>query len=151
MGEAVLFAVWLAALGLFAAVGAITLADGVYSVATGRPGFLPFERMIRNRVPATETDCVRHGASRILFTLGLLLGLGPSVPISLSTLFQPASAAPAHPDPFAQLAELVLITGCLVAGLGCLAASVVVLSRVRYGRVRHLLGRAPSDLTADQR
>lgn len=132
MAEAVLLAAWLCAVGLFALVTAITLADGVYSVATGRPGFLPFERILRNRVPATEIDCVRHGASRILLTLGLLLGCGSSVPISLRTFFQSASTAPLHPDPFARLAELVLITGCLVAGLGCLAASAIVLSRVRY-------------------
>jgi len=132
MGEVVLFAAWLCVVGLFALVGSITLADGIYSVTTGRPGFLPFERIIRKRVPATEIDCVRHGASRILLTLGLLLGCGSSAPISLNTLFQSASAAPPHPDPAARLAELFLITGCLVAGLGCLGASLIVLSRVRY-------------------
>ena len=132
MGEPALVVVWFSAVALFAIVGAITVADGVYSVATGRPGFLPFERMVRGRVPATEVDCVRHGASRILLALGLLLGCGSTLPISVNTLFQSASAAPADGDPFARLAELVLITGCLVAGLTCLAASAVVLSRVRY-------------------
>ena len=136
MADVALFAIWVGTLALFLLVGAITLADGVYSVVTGRPGFLPFERIFRHRVPATETDCVRYGAGRILMVLGLLLGIGPSVLAGLNSFFQ--TAVSIQQGPFGRLALLILMAGCFVAGIACLLASVVVVARVRYSPTENM-------------
>ena len=54
------------------------LLDGASQVATGRPGFLPFERLLFKRVPASELDCVRQGASKILQAFSTIFILGPT-------------------------------------------------------------------------
>jgi hypothetical protein len=52
---------------------AVLSADAVNQIVRARPSFLPFERALRKRVPATAADCVLQGAARLLSAAGMLI------------------------------------------------------------------------------
>ena len=72
---------WAGDIGLLTLVTVVVLSlllDGAYQVMTGRPGKIPLERLLFHRVPATELDCVRQGATKILQSMAALLIQVPS-------------------------------------------------------------------------
>jgi hypothetical protein len=70
-----------AEIGLYVLVAALivtVLVDGAYQALAGQPSRIPVERLLLHRLPATEVDCVRQGASKILQATAMLLIVAPS-------------------------------------------------------------------------
>jgi hypothetical protein len=73
-------------IGLFVLVAVllvVTLVDGAYQALTGQPSRIRLERHFFHRFPGTEVDCVRQGASKILYATALLLIEGPGAFIGI--------------------------------------------------------------------
>jgi hypothetical protein len=73
---------WLTWFGLVAIGSALALqvfpiSEAIYQITERRPGFLPFERMLLKRVPATAEDCVLQGAGKLLASTAMLILLLP--------------------------------------------------------------------------
>jgi hypothetical protein len=129
---------WAATLVLYALVGLAVAAlalDGAQQVTTGRPGFLPFERLLRKRVPATDADCVRRGVYELLQGLGVTFIAGPQVVLGLivtgnltGAVAPPASAYPRF-VPDALFAGYV---ATLIVGLVLVIAAYNLSTKVRY-------------------
>jgi hypothetical protein len=101
VSDSVIWAALLVLCGLLGLALAALALDGAQQVSTGRPGFLPFERMLRKRVPATDADCVRRGAAQLVQALGVTFIVGPQVVLGLiatgnltGAVAPPASAYP---------------------------------------------------------
>jgi hypothetical protein len=59
------------------------ISDAAYQIATERPGFLPFEKMVLKRIPATAEDSLQQGAGKLLVSAGLLIVLLPTLLITI--------------------------------------------------------------------
>jgi hypothetical protein len=64
---------WAVAVPLVLALDGVLITDALYQIIRGRPSFLPLERHVRKRVPATPNDCLVYGVSRLLIYVGMLL------------------------------------------------------------------------------
>ena len=135
MGEYPLWVYWLVAAGLAAlTIAALTL-DGVQQVTTGRPGFLPFERLLYKRVPATDADCIRRGAAELLQALGATLIAGPALLLGLVATGN-LTGAVVHPAyTYPSLVRLALFAGyAAAAGLSlfCAGAAYNINTKIKY-------------------
>jgi hypothetical protein len=117
MGDAEL---WAAVIGLETLVAVLLVAlllDGSYQVMTGRPSRIPLERLLFHRVPATELDCIRQGAFKLLQSTALLLTQVPSGFILIRTT---ADLTGLMPPPFGRLPAPLeaLMFGAIFGSLG---------------------------------
>lgn len=121
--------------GLLGLAIAVLVLDGAQQVATGSPGFLPFERLLFKRVPATDSDCIRRGAAELLQALGVTFIAGPQIVLGLiatgnltGAMAPPASAYPSL-VPFVVFAGYV---ATVVFGLICALTAYNISTKVRY-------------------
>jgi hypothetical protein len=123
---------WWGVVILFALVlDAILIPDALYQIASGRPSFLPFERMLRKRVPATPTDCLLQGTSKLLIYVGVLLVQLPLFGISYLT----ASGSPLGPQPgglWVEHAVAIGMMGCAGMATVLFVSAAIVESKVRF-------------------
>ena len=136
MGDAATWGLVIAGLALTAVLDLGLLGDGIYQVTTGRPSALGIERRFRKRLPATELDCVRQGAGKILQAAGLVFIMAPAAVTSVQSaaaLTGLISSAP-HAPPPPILAALVFagLFGPPAAGLVLIFAAYGVTTRVKY-------------------
>lgn len=135
MGDYPLWAVWFVMAGLAGLSIAVLALDGAQQVTTGRPGFLPFERLLYKRVPATDADCIRRGAAELLQGLSGTFIAGPMILLGLvatgnltGAMAPPASAYPRLVH-FALFAGLVATTGL---SLVCAGAAYNISTKIKY-------------------
>jgi hypothetical protein len=67
--------VWAAGVAFLvtATLDCVLISDAIYQIVKERPTFLPFERLLFKRVPATAADSVLQGVSKLLVYVGMLL------------------------------------------------------------------------------
>jgi hypothetical protein len=73
----------LVVVGSALALQVILIPEAVYQITERRPGFVPLERMLRKRIPATAEDCVLQGVAKLMTSMGILILL---LPIFLTTI-----------------------------------------------------------------
>src|SRR6476646_6959408 len=56
-----------------------TVWDGVRQMASGRYALLPIDKVLRNRLPSSATDCVLQGAGRVFGSIGVFLIVLPGL------------------------------------------------------------------------
>lgn len=146
--EGVLAASLLASSAVFGIVWVLLVADAAYQIVFARPSFLPLERLIRRRVPASAMDCVVQGASKAMIAVGVVLAYGPIVANGLLTLL----SSPSRPmEPLAQMPRVAFFVltigwvGGFVLGVACFAIALALALRVKYARVAAQLGRLHPD------
>ena len=135
MGAYPLWVFWFVAAGIAGlSIGVLTL-DGVQQVTTGRPGFLPFERLLYKRVPATDADCIRRGAAELLQALGATFISGPALLLGLVATGN-LTGAMAHPAyTYPSLVRFALFAGyAAAAGLSlfCAGAAYNISTKIKY-------------------
>ena len=133
MSDVSLWAPMVVVLALASFANASLLLDGASQVAAGRPGFLPFERLLFKRVPASELDCVRQGALKILQSFSTIFILGPSAAWMLAVtgdLTGPASSI--HVPASVGDAFFGLGVASLLIGLALSLGSYAISTKVRY-------------------
>jgi hypothetical protein len=132
---------WAAEIGLFVVVAVllvVLLIDGAYQALAGQPSRIGLERLWLHRVPATELDCVRQGASKILQATAMLLIEAPSVFIVIRTT---ADLTGMIAPPFGRLPVVLealmfgAIFGSLFLALILVGFAYAVGVRVSYRRV----------------
>jgi hypothetical protein len=69
------WSVWAAGVGVLVAatLDCVLISDAIYQIVKERPTFLPFERLLFKRVPATAADSVLQGVSKLLSYVGMLM------------------------------------------------------------------------------
>ena len=111
------------------------LIDGVYQVLTGRPAINPLERRFLKKVPATDLDCVRQGACKLLQAMGLTFLIGPSSIMAVqNTAFLTGilTRTPGRPPAVLDALIFVGIFGSLAVGLFLIIAAYTVSTRIKY-------------------
>ena len=109
------------------------LLDGASQMATGRPGFLPFERLLFKRVPASEVDCVRQGGSRILQALSAIFILVPMAAWMLAITADLTGRAPStHLPSSVGDALFGLAVASLLIGLALSFGSYAISTKIKY-------------------
>lgn len=100
----------------------ILISDALYQIVNGKPSFLPFERMLRKRVPATPTDGLLQGVSKLLVYIGVLL---VQLPLFATSYL--------GPDGFwAQRAGGIAIMVCAAIALLLVVSAAIVETKVRF-------------------
>lgn len=136
VADIALWVVLIAVLTVMIAVWAAVFADGVYQVTTGRQALLPFDRVIRKRMPATELDCVRQGAGKVLQAFGMALIQTPITVVvlrSAAALTGVIPSGPTAPPPLGVGVFLIAaLFGPLLLGFAVGMASYVVTTRINY-------------------
>jgi hypothetical protein len=117
VGDAELWAADIGLLMLVAVVLVALLLDGSYQVLTGRPSRIPLERLLFHRVPATELDCVRQGATKLHQSAAALL---TKVPVGFMLIRSTADLTGLTNPPFGRLPEPLeaLMFGAIFGSLG---------------------------------
>ncbi|HEV2140402.1 MAG TPA: hypothetical protein VGT01_04355 [Candidatus Dormibacteraeota bacterium] len=123
MSDAELWAGLIALLAVVACLLVGLLLDGAYQVLTGRPSRIPLERHFLHRNPATELDCVRQGATKILQATALIL---IQVPNSLMLIRSTAYLTGLTPPPLGRL-PAALDTLMFVGIFGSLGLALVLI------------------------
>ena len=135
VSDSLLWAVGFALDVLLGLAIAVLVVDGAQQVTTGRPGFLPFERLLYKRVPATDADCMRRGASELLQALAVTFIAGPQIVLGIVATgnLTGAMAPPASAYPIVVRFALAAGYGAtLIFGLACAIAAYNVGTKVRY-------------------
>src|SRR6266849_34494 len=114
---------WWGVVILFALVlVGILIADALYQIVKGQPSFLPFERMLRKRVPATPTDGLLQGVSKLLIYIGDLL---VQLPLFAITYLGPG-------DLWARPASGIAMMLCGGIALLLVVSAAIVETKVRF-------------------
>ena len=144
MGDGAFWALWIISVCLWGlTIGAVAI-NGITQVATGGPGFLPFERWLRKRRPASREDFVLAGAAQILQAFGLTLiaapisFLGLLSTIGLTTGWHPPSP-PAVPV-FVGLAAFGAYVCILFFGMLLGIWAFIIGTKVNYIPIRKAVG-----------
>lgn len=113
------------------ALDGLLISDAVYQIVKGKPSFLPFERLLFKRVPATAEDCLLQGAGKLLAYIAILI-----VQVPLFLIFSlSASGLPGGPQPgglWAEHAMGIALMACAVFALFLGVSSAIVESKVRF-------------------
>jgi len=131
-------ALWIGTFGallLYILAAASLVVDGAYLVVTGRPPLLPFERIFRRRNPATELDCVRLGAQKLLQALSLILISIPSGFVlfrATADLTGVLTAGTGRPPPVLDITVGAAILGGPIAGLALAIVAYQVGLRIKH-------------------
>ena len=131
---------WLLTLGtltLLVAVLAAVTVDGIYQVSSGRPSLWPLGRILRKRIPATEIDCVREGASKILQVLAVACITAPGAVLGIQSAAILSGVIPeqgphAPPPQILDVLMAVGLFGPLLIGLFLAIAAYTTNMRVKY-------------------
>src|SRR5258706_14356340 len=108
------------------ALQGVVILEAVYQIVTEKPGFLPFERMLRKRVPATAEDCVRQGAGKLLVSTGLVI-------VVLTMLFTTIlNASGWQVDISGRKAIAIVGMGCAVLAFSFVVSGATVWRKVRF-------------------
>ncbi len=110
----------------------LLISDAAYQIVKERPGFMPFERMLLRRVPATVHDCLRQGAGKLLVNTGVLIVL---LPMLLTTIL---NASGWQGDVWGRKAIGIVGMACAVLTMSLVVSGASVLRKVRFA----YLGRA---------
>lgn len=127
------WSVWAAGLGfLFMAIlDCVLISDALYQIVKERPSFLPFERLLFKRVPATPADSLLQGVSKLLVYVGILI---IQLPLFLIPLLNGLGTA-GGPQPGGLWAEHAMgFVGmvCAVVALFLVVSSAIVQSKIRF-------------------
>jgi hypothetical protein len=100
----------------------VLISDALYQILQGKPSFLPLERLVRKRVPATPPDCIVYGVSRLLIYVGMLL---VQLPLFLITNLGPVGL---------QLQHALGLTLMVSAGisLALVVSAAIIEARVHF-------------------
>ncbi len=113
--------------------------NGITQIATGGPGFLPFELWFRKRRPATQGDFVLRGGAQVVQALGFtLLGAPTSFVALLSTTALTTGWHPPSPPEvpiFVGLAVFGAFLGSVFLGFFCVVYAYLISTKVNYVRV----------------
>jgi hypothetical protein len=133
-----LWSAWTAAFAVWGvAIGAVAL-NGITQISTGGPGFLPFERWLRRRRPATQHDFILQGAAQVAQAFGLALIAAPTSFMAfisttdLTTGWRPP-APPTIPT-FVPFAVFAMVLGSLLLSMVLVVSSYVIGTKVNYVR-----------------
>jgi hypothetical protein len=118
---------WWAAVPILLAF-AVLISDAIYQIVRERPSFLPFERALYKRMPATGTDCLLQGAARLLIGVGLLILQAPWLVVGAMGGLQDGGLLAEHALGATGMA-------CAAIALLLLASAAVIESRVHFTRL----------------
>jgi hypothetical protein len=118
---------------------ATLLSDSFYQIVKGKPSFLPFERALYKRMPATANDCVLQGAGRLLICAGVLVMEVPLFVVGALGGIQAGGLWAEHVFGGAEMA-------CAAIALVLMVGALVIESRVHF--IRLASDSKPSDLPA---
>lgn len=122
---------WSVVVALALVLDFVLIGDALYQIAGGKPSFLPFERTLRKRVPATPTDSLLQGVGKLLIYVGVLLVQLPLFGISYLT----ASGSPLGPQPgglWVEHAMGIAMMACAGIALLLFVSGGIVESKVRF-------------------
>ena len=118
---------------LFGLANLLLLVNGAYQVFTGRPAFL--QRLLgvrRRRAPATALDYAMEGAALVLWSVGLVVGLGAVfIPFIASSLELTGASQQLAPGPW-RAVFYPLALASLTLGALCCGVSLALRTRVKY-------------------
>lgn len=77
MGNGVIWALWFFTVILWGLTIVALAFNGISEVVSGQVGFLPFDKWLRKRQPATQSDFVLHGAAQLVQALGSIFIAAP--------------------------------------------------------------------------
>lgn len=118
---------WAVVFALALLLDGILIADAAYQILRERPGFLPFDRMLRKRVPATPQDCLLQGAGKLLASVGILIVQVPMFLISILI-----ASGWWQGDLFGRKAISLVLMASAVLTLFLVVSAARVQSKVRY-------------------
>ncbi len=124
---------WAAGLGVLftATLDCVLISDAIYQIVKERPSFLPFERLLFKRVPATAADSLLQGVSKLLAYVGILI---IQLPLFLISLLNGLGTA-GGPQPGGLWAEHAMgfaLMVCAVFTLFLAVSSAIVQSKIRF-------------------
>ncbi|HEV2477490.1 MAG TPA: hypothetical protein VGX22_13185 [Candidatus Dormibacteraeota bacterium] len=135
MSTSLLWAIGFVVDGLLGLVLAVLVLDGAQQVTTGRPGFLPFERLLYKRVPASEMDCIRRGAAELLQALAVTFISGPQIVLAMIATGNLTGAMSPPASAYPKLVPVLLFMGygAIVAfGLFCAITAYNISTKIKY-------------------
>jgi hypothetical protein len=109
----------------------VLISEAIYQIVKERPPFLPFERMLFKRLPATPADSLLQGVSKLLVYVGILI---VQLPLVLSSFLNGLGTA-GGPQPGGLWAEHALgLAGmvCAVFALFLVVCSAIVHSKIHF-------------------
>jgi hypothetical protein len=107
-----------------------TVWDGVRQMATGRYALLPIDKVFRNRLPFSTSDCVLQGASRVFGSIGVFLIVLPGL---LNGIVAAADVVGiARVGPVGLIVMLAGMVICWPIGLALVVGSTILGKKVNY-------------------
>jgi len=118
------------------ALQGVVILEAVYQIVMEKPGFLPFERVLRKRIPATAEDCLRQGAGKLLVSTGLVIVL---LSMLLTTIL---NASGWQVDISARKAILIVGMGCAVLAFSLVVSGATVWRKVRFTHLARVVNQS---------
>ena len=107
-----------------------TVWDGVGQMTSGRYALLAIDKVLRNRLPSSNTDCVLQGASRVFGSIGVFLVVLPGLLNGIIAGANLVGIAPVGP-----VGLIVMLAGAVICwpiGLALVVGATILHKKVNY-------------------